>query len=171
MGIKILVAVDSNWSIGYKNKLLFKIKDDLQRFKQLTEGNFCVMGRNTFESILTYNNGKPLSNRTNVVLTRNRKYDIPLGCFKSDSVQHVINHYNSGSQDKDLIVIGGSDVYNQFMPHADEVLITYIDAEASQADTYFNREALEKDFFISESEQHYCEENGIDFYYVTYKCK
>jgi len=171
MAIKLICAVDSNWAIGNKNQLLFAIPQDLKRFKQLTVGNYTIFGRKSFESVLSYNNGKPLSNRMNVVLTRNRKYDIPLGCFKSDSVQHVINHYNSGSQDKDLYVCGGSDVYSQFMPYADEVLITYIDAEAPQADTYFIREVLEKDFFIGESEQHYCEKNGIDFYYVTYKRK
>lgn len=171
MSIKLICAVDSNWAIGNKNQLLFAIPQDLIRFKQLTENQFCIFGRNTFESILNYNNGKPLSDRTNVVLTRNRKYDSPIGVYKSDSVEHILNHYNSGKQHKDIMVCGGSDIYNQFMSYADEVLITYIDAQAPQADTYFNREVLEKDFYIAGSEKNYCETNYVDFYYVTYKRK
>jgi len=171
MSIKLICAVDSNWSIGYKNELLFNISADLQRFKSLTENQFCIFGRNTYESILNYNNGKPLSNRVNVVLTRNRKYEVSLGVYKSDSVEHILNHYNSGKQHKDIMACGGADVYNQFLPHADEVLITYIDEEAPKADTYFNREVLEKDFYIAVSEKNYCEKNDLDFYYVTYKRK
>lgn len=169
--IKILVAVDANWAIGFKNELLFKIPHDMENFKKTTTGSYMIVGRHTFESILNYNNGKPLSNRTNVVLTRNRKYEVPIGVYKSDSVEHIINHYNSGKQHKDIIVCGGNEVYNQFLPHTDEVLITYIDAEAQQADTYFNREALEKDFYIAESKKNYCEKNDLSFYYVTYKRK
>jgi dihydrofolate reductase len=168
LGIKILVAVDTNFAIGYKNKLLFHISDDLKRFKKLTTGNYVLMGRKTFESILSYNN-KPLPNRLNVVLTRNRKYEVPLGVFKSESVGNIINHYKNGIQDKDLFCIGGNEVYNSFLPYADEVLITYIDAESKLADTYFNRQTLEKDFYISKSEKNHCEKTGLDFYFVTYK--
>ena len=171
MTIRIIVAVDSNFSIGYKNKLLFTIPDDLKRFKKITEGNYVVAGRHTFESILNYNNGKPLSNRTNVVLSHNSKYQIPTGVFKFDSVERILNHYNSGSQSKDLMIIGGSSIYDAFMPHVDEVLITYIDAKAQNTDAHFNREVLEKDFYIAESEKNYCEKNDLDFYYVTYKRK
>lgn len=168
--IKLICAVDINFAIGYKSSLLFKVPDDLKRFKKLTEHQFCVMGRNTFESILDYN-GKPLSNRINVVLSHDDKLELPLGVFKFNSVEKIINHYHSGEQTKDVFIIGGAEVYNQFLPYADDVLITYIDAEAPQADTYFNREVLEKDFYIGGSEKHYCETNGIDFYYVTYKRK
>jgi dihydrofolate reductase len=170
VAIKLICAVDSNWSIGFKSELLFRIPDDLKRFKKLTEHQFCVSGKHTFESIINYN-GKPLPNRINVVLTHNSKYEVPLGVFKFDSVEKIINHYNSGTQDKNLMIIGGENTFNQFMQYADEVLITYIDAEAPKTDTYFNREALEKDFYIGGSERHYCETNGIDFYYVTYKRK
>lgn len=170
MVIRIIAAVDSQWALGNKNHLLFDIPQDMTRFKSLTLGHLVLQGRNTFESIVS-KIGKPLPNRINCVLTRNKKYKVPLGVFKSDSVDHIINHYNSGKQDKDLWVIGGAEVYNQFLPHVDECLITYIDAEAPQADTYFNRQALEKDFYVSDSEQNYCEKTGLDFYYVTYKRK
>lgn len=166
--IKLICAVDRNFGIGYKSSLLFEIPDDLKRFRNLTQGGIVVQGRVTYESIVK-KLGNPLPNRINCVLTRNKKIELPVRVFKSDSVEKIINHYTeSGKQDKDLWIIGGQQVYDAFLPHADEVLITYIDAEAPKADTHFDREALEKDFFISGSEKHYCEHNGIDFYYVTY---
>ena len=60
-----IVAVDQNWGIGYKGNLLCHLKDDLKRFKQITEDNIVVMGMTTYESLPK----KPLSNRTNIVIT------------------------------------------------------------------------------------------------------
>ena len=70
MTIKLIVAVDSNYGMGYNNDLLFRIKEDLQRFRELTTGHFVVMGRKTYESL-----PRPLPERTNVVVTRNPDYN------------------------------------------------------------------------------------------------
>lgn len=171
MSIKAIVAVDNKWKIGYKNQLLYSIPEDLKRFKELTEHQYVVMGRNTFDSILKIN-GKPLPNRFNVVLTRNKKYETPLGVFKLDSVKKIIQDYrNSGTQAKDMYIIGGQQVFEQFLPHIEEVLVTYIDDTAPKADTYFPRELLEEGFYLAESEKHYSEKYDCDYYYVTYKRK
>jgi len=69
--MKIILAVDQNWGIGKDNEMLFHLKKDLKHFKDLTIGNIVIMGRSTYESI-----GKALSNRDNVVLTRNRDYKL-----------------------------------------------------------------------------------------------
>src|SRR5690606_20330227 len=130
--------------LGYKNDLLYRIPADLKRFKELTTNQYVLMGSRTYESLPV----EKLPNRINVVLTRNKDYKVPTGVFKMDSVEHVLNHYNSGEQDRDLYVIGGSTIYAQMLEHADEVLLTYVDAEAEYADTFFNRRKLEELFYL-----------------------
>ena len=67
----LIFAVDNNWNIGYDGDLLYKISEDLKRFRRLTEGNIIVMGRRTFESLP---DKKALQNRINIVITRDKEY-------------------------------------------------------------------------------------------------
>ena len=69
--INIIVAVDENWAIGYKNKLLISIPEDMKFFMQMTTGGVCIMGKGTLESLPA---GKPLKNRVNIVLTRDKTF-------------------------------------------------------------------------------------------------
>lgn len=166
--IKLIAAIDANNGLGYKNNLLFHIPQDLKRFRQLTEGGLIVFGRKSFQSLPV----QPLPNRINVVLSRNKKFDVPTGAFKMDSVDQILNHYSTTNEDdKDMWICGGSDVYTAFLPYADEVLLTYIDKAADKADTFFNRKILEELFYITDFKKNYCEVNNVDFYYVTYKNK
>lgn len=172
MSIKLIVAVSQEWGIGANNDLLFHIPDDLKRFKELTVGkgdipNLVLMGSKTYDSLPV----NKLPNRTNVVLSRNSNYPVPSDVFVVDSVETVLNHYNSGIQDRDLWVVGGSTVYSQFLPHADEVHLTYIDKAAENADTFFNRKMLEEHFYMTSFKKKYCEKNELDYYYVDYKNK
>lgn len=169
--IKLIAAIDKNNGIGYKNELLFRIKKDMKHFKDMTTGdsdapNIVVMGRKTFESL-----PELLHGRINVVLTRNKDYQAPIGVFVFDSIEKIINHYNSGDQDRDIFCIGGENVYRQLLPYADEVHLTHIDKEAGKVDTYFPYEVLKQHFQIVKSEKHYSEEEECYYSFVTYKHK
>lgn len=172
MSIKLIVAVSQEWGIGANNDLLFHIPDDLKRFKELTVGNngepnLVLMGSKTYQSLPV----DKLPNRINVVLTRNKDLETHPEVFKVDSIDHVLNHYNSGNQNRDLFCIGGSTTYSHVLPHADEVHLTYIDKAAENADTFFNRKLLEEHFYMTSFKKKYCEKNELDYYYVDYKNK
>lgn len=141
MSIKMIVATNKDYGIGYKNELLFHVSEDLKRFRDLTTGHFVVMGRKTYESI-----PKPLPKRINVVLTRDKDYS-PKN--KETIVEHdpmkIINHYlNTGKQTKDLWIIGGNEIYELFLPFVDEIYLTYINKSSDKVDTYFPCEQLNK---------------------------
>lgn len=166
MAIKLIVAVDKNFGIGYKDELLFRIKEDLQNFKKLTTGHFVVMGRKTFESL-----PKPLPERTNVVLTRNKDYNPCPNVVVETDIDKIINHYlGTGEQDKDLWIIGGSEIYKQFLPYVEEAHVTMIDKEAKNVDTYFPMSEVLQSFEIAhQSESIYSEKEECKLTFIVYK--
>ena len=125
--ISIIVAVAANNVIGGDNKLLWHISEDLRRFKALTSGHTIIMGRKTWESL-----GRPLPNRTNVVITRNPDYK-PEGAVAVCSLQKALNL--SDKQDE-VFIIGGGEIYRQAMPLADKLYITHVERDY-QGDTTF----------------------------------
>lgn len=132
--ILLIVAHDEKRAIGKDNKLLCKLKDDMRIFKMMTEGHTVVMGRKTFESI-----GKPLENRTNVILTRNdsmTEHYRSLGCYVVHSVEELIEEW-SKKENEHIFVIGGEEVYKQFLPHADYLYISKINHIFEDADAFF----------------------------------
>ena len=126
--INIIAAVARNRAIGYKNKLLYWLPDDLKRFKQLTTGHTIIMGRRTFESLPK----GALPNRRNIVLSRS-KTDFP-GCEVFGSLSEAIAHC---ATDEDVYVIGGASVYKQALAVADRLCLTEIDDTPEQADAFF----------------------------------
>lgn len=126
--IKIIAAVAKNLAIGYENKLLYWLPNDLKRFKQLTSGHTVVMGRKTFESLP---NGA-LPNRRNIVLTR-QKQEIP-GCDCYSSLRKALA---SCRPDEEVFIIGGASIYEQALAVADRLCLTEIDNVPAQADTFF----------------------------------
>lgn len=166
--IKLIVAVDSNYGIGYKNELLFRVKEDLQRFRELTTGNFVVMGRKTYESL-----PKTLPERVNVVITRNIDYKIKDHTVIVESnINRIISHYNNtGQQDKDLWIIGGAEIYNLFLPFVDEIHLTMIHKEAPNVDTFFPMEEVLKSFEKVCSERSYSEKEECKLTFITYERK
>lgn len=162
--IKLICAIDRNYGIGFNNDLLFKVSEDMTRFQELTTGHIVVMGRKTLESL-----PKPLKDRTNVVLTRNENYEAPVGVFKMDSVDKIVSHYlTTGEQDKHLFIIGGQEIYREFLPHADTVELTVINKEAIEVDAFFPYELLKQYFKISKAETHYSETEECVYSFVTY---
>lgn len=126
MIVSIIVAVANHNAIGGNNQLLWHISADLKRFKQITSGHAIVMGRKTYESI-----GKPLPNRQNIVITRNRALSLP-GADVVDSVEAAKEIANGD----ELFIIGGGEIYSQTLPVADRIYLTRVWADY-KADTFF----------------------------------
>lgn len=129
--ISLIVAFDSNRLIGAGNKLPWHYKDDLKYFKEVTMGHDLLMGKNTFESILSYTQ-KPLPGRQHFVLSRTLDY----AHEQVELVRDLEAFLQSYPQNKELFVIGGSSVYEQLLPKADRLYITHI-GEAYEGDAYF----------------------------------
>lgn len=119
--IKIIAAVGKNYELGKDNDLIWHIPEDLKYFKETTMGQTVVMGRKTYESI-----GKPLPNRENIVIT-SREIE---GVTTLQSPEDILD------MDRDVFIIGGNSIYSYFVPYADEIYLTEIDAE-SNADVFF----------------------------------
>ena len=114
--LSIIVAVAQNGVIGDKNSLLWHISEDLKYFKSLTSGHPVLMGRKTYESI-----GRPLPNRTNVVISR-QEIEIP-GCRVVHSFEEAIGLFPA---EEELFVIGGAQIYDEALPHAGRLYLTRI---------------------------------------------
>ena len=162
--MNIIVAVDKNWAIGCNNKLLVSIPSDMKFFRETTTGNVVVMGRKTLES---FPNGMPLKNRTNIVLTGNRDYQVK-GAIVVHSMEELLEElkkYNS----EQIYVIGGDSVYRQMLPYCDVAHITRID-NAYEADAYFpNLDEMEDWYIAADSdEQTYFD---LEYQFLMYKRK
>ncbi len=165
--IKLIVAVDNNFGIGYKNELLFRVKEDLKRFRELTTGHFVVMGRKTYESL-----PKALPERVNVVITRNKNYNPKnISVIVEQDINKILSYYiSTGQQTKDLWVIGGAEIYEAFLPFADEVHLTMIHKEAKSVDTYFPVEKLvEQGFRLKDSRRSFSDEYDCKLTFITYE--
>lgn len=125
----IIVAVDAAMGIGSNGDMLFHIKDDLRRFKEITMGCPVVMGRKTFESLPK----GALPGRRNIVVTRNAAYTAP-GIETATSLAKAIE---MGAEAERVFVIGGGQIYAEAMPIAHRLYITRIDALGAKPDTFF----------------------------------
>ena len=162
MRILLIAAVAKNGVIGKENDLVWKIPTDFKRFKALTSDNYILMGRKTFESL-----GKPLPNRTHLVITRNSDFQVPEGHHVFKSVEDAFIYCNKLGIEK-LYVIGGGEIYKQTMPLADELVITEVDAEP-EGDTYFP-EIDPNNWKIVSKESHPADEkNQYPFSFVDYE--
>lgn len=124
----LIAAVGKNRELGLKNQLVFNIKEDMQFFKETTMGHPVIMGFNTFKSL-----GRPLPGRKNYVLTFNPD-DLPDGVFPvTDLDKFVEEHLES---DEEVFVIGGAFVYNEMLPHCQNLYLTEVDA-THEADVFF----------------------------------
>ena len=128
MRINIIAAVARNRAIGFQNKLLYWLPNDLKRFKQLTTGHTIIMGRKTFDSLPK----GALPNRRNVVLSRSTA--TILGCDVYTSLSEALSHC---SADEDIYIIGGASVYQEALPLADRLCLTEIDDTPKEADAFF----------------------------------
>jgi dihydrofolate reductase len=125
--ISIIAAMAENRVIGINNTLPWHLPADLKHFRQITTGHHVIMGRRNYESI-----GKPLPNRTNIVVTRNHDYRAP-GCVVAHSLEEAVERAHA---DPEIFIIGGADLYRQSFACSDRLYLTLVHANVA-GDTYF----------------------------------
>jgi dihydrofolate reductase len=133
-GLFIVAALGRDRGIGYKNGLLWRIPDDLRRFRRLTIGKAVIMGRKTFESIEAVFGG-PLPDRSTIVVTRNSEWKYKQ-VLVADSLHDAITGAWVCGFTEEIYVCGGAEIYAEALPHAERLYLTLIDA-VKPADTFF----------------------------------
>jgi len=127
MTISIIAAIGKNNELGKGNDLIWHFKDDMKFFKETTTGSTVIMGRKTFESL-----PKALPNRRNIVISRSRNYS-PEGALVVSDIKKALNEADSD----EVFIIGGGTIYKEFLPLADKLYLTEIDAECPDAEVFF----------------------------------
>ena len=158
----MIAAVDSNWAIGNKNRLLTSIPADMKFFRETTSGHVVVMGRKTLES---FPNGLPLKNRTNIVLTANRSYAVKDAVIvhSEEELLEELKKYEG----QEIFVIGGESIYRMLEPYCDTAYITKIDHEY-EADAFFpNLDRMPEWKMTKESEEQTCFD--LEYAFTTYE--
>ena len=161
--ITIIAAIAKNNALGKDNDLIWHLPADLKRFKKVTSGHHILMGRNTFESI-----GKPLPNRTTIIITRNKEY-FKDGCLIANSIEEAIEMVENKDE---IFIIGGAQIYKETIEKnlADRLDITLVHHEF-EADVFFPEidltiwEEASRENFIAD------EKNKFDFSFVSYTKK
>ncbi|QXP64331.1 dihydrofolate reductase [Polaribacter sp. HaHaR_3_91] len=161
--ITVIAAIAKNNALGKDNDLIWHLPADLKRFKKVTTGHHILMGRNTFESI-----GKPLPNRTTIIITRNKNY-FKEGCLIANSIEEAIEMVENKD---DIFIIGGAQIYKECIEKdlVDRLDITQVHHEF-EADVFFPeidlkiwKETAREDFLADEK-------NKFDFSFVRYSKK
>lgn len=153
----MIVARSKNGVIGVDNRIPWRLRDDMRFFRETTTGNTVVMGRKTFESL-----GKPLPNRRNVVITRDKRFD-------ADGVDVVHSPEEALAlprkvRDGDLFVIGGQQIYEALLPYTDMVYVTEVQAVVD-GDAFFPE--LGGGWDITEIDRHGADQHN-DYPFVIY---
>ncbi len=157
--ITIIAAIGKNGELGKDNDLIWHLPNDLKRFKKITLGHHVIMGRKTFESL-----GKPLPNRTTIIITRNSNYKVD-NCIIVNSLEAALK---AAATDPNPYILGGAEIYHQAIKIADSLDLTLVDAnfEADaffpQIDTSLWEETSHEDFNADEKHQY-------NYSFVTYK--
>ena len=131
MNISIIVAIARNHGIGFENKLLYWLPNDLKRFKALTTGHTIIMGRKTFESLPK----GALPNRRNIVLSR-REGAVFAGAECFPALEIALSHCK---EEEEIFIIGGASLYKEAMHIAQQLYITFIDDTSKEADAQPDR--------------------------------
>ena len=149
--MKAIVAVDNNWAIGFQNDLLVKIPNDQKNFRRITTGKVVVLGRKTLEG---FPNGLPLVNRINIILSRNKSFNVKGAAVvhDMDELKEVLSQYDTD----DIYIIGGESIYKALVPYCDEAIVTKLNY-SYQADSYFpDLDKLPEWEMVEESEEETC---------------
>lgn len=158
----IIVAMDKNRVIGKGGEMPWDIPEDLKNFRRLTMGNVIVMGRKTLESI-----GTVLDGRENVVLSRSQDYDSE-HITLLNSVDEVLERFSD--EDRKVCIIGGGEIYRQFLPYVANLYITFIEQEFD-GDTYFPKIDWTEWRLAYKREGDRSGENGYRYFFTKYERK
>lgn len=162
--MKMIVCVSENFGIGLNNELLFSLPPDMKFFRETTMGKVIIMGRGTLDS---FPGGKPLKNRTNIVLTRDRDFSRE-GAIVFNSKEEILRFTEQFAPD-DVYVIGGGQIYEMFRDVCSEILITKV-RKSVPADTFFFDIDSDGNWYL-ENESELMEHEGISFSFCTYRRK
>lgn len=156
--ITIIAAVAANNALGKNNQLIWHIPADLKRFKKVTSNHHVIMGRKTYESL-----GKPLPNRTNIIITRNKEYTVE-GCVIVNSLQEAIEVVK---EDSNPFILGGAQIYKQALDFADKLDLTLVHHNF-EADAFFPEIDLKIWKEISREDFKANEKNSYNYSFVTF---
>ena len=159
--ISIIVASSENNVIGNDNKLVWKLPNDLKRFKEITSDNTVIMGRKTYESI-----GKPLPNRLNIVISRS-KIGIP-GAIVVGSVEEAIK---KSPINREIFIIDGSQIYNSSIKYVNNIYLTKVHSEFDGDSFFYSEEDLESMGFkeVDRVENPSDDQNEFPHTYISYR--
>ena len=129
--MQIIVAAAENWAIGKNGDLLWHLPQDMKFFREKTTGNVVVMGRKTLDS---FPGGRPLKNRTNLVLTANLEFERE-GAFMVHSVDEALAWLENYDPEQ-IFIAGGGHIYREFLPYCDTAYVTRVHKDF-EADTFF----------------------------------
>jgi len=164
MKISMIVAMDENNGIGKEGQMLWHLPKDFKWMKDKTMGHVIVMGRNCYNDIIRYSKGKPLPGRKNIVLTSKNTETINEGFFIEKTISDILSKYKN--EDK-IFILGGGQIYNAFLPYADELVITHVHQKFN-ADIFFPQVDYSKFNKIYEQNE---EEKNIKFTFTIYDKK
>jgi dihydrofolate reductase len=159
--ITVIAAIATNNALGKDNDLIWHLPADLTRFKKVTTGHYILMGRNTYESI-----GKPLPNRTTIIITRNKNY-FKEGCLIANSLEQAIE---MSKEEANVFIIGGAQIYKETIAKdlAQQLDITMVHKDF-EADVYFPeidfkiwKEVARENFKADEK-------NKLDYSFISYR--
>jgi len=157
--ITVIAAIGKNGELGKENDLIWHLPNDLKRFKKITLGHHVIMGRKTFESL-----GKPLPNRTTIIITRNKNYQVD-DCITVNSLEDALK---AAEADPNPYILGGAEIYHQAIKIADTLDLTLVEANF-EADAFFPKideniwEEISREDFSADKTHQY------NYSFVTYK--
>lgn len=150
----IAAIASGNRALGRGNDLIYKIPEDLKRFKDLTSGHPIIMGRKTFESI-----GRVLPNRTNIIITRDLDFKAE-GAIVVNSIEEALEKAKR-LEKEEIFIIGGAQIYQQALPFTDKLYLTLVEG-SPEADVYFpDYTSFTKKTFEQKNES-----NGISYIHL-----
>lgn len=161
--ITLIAAIAQNNALGKNNDLIWHLPADLKHFRQLTTGHHIIMGRKTYESI-----GKPLPNRTTIIVTRNKEY-FQEGCLTASSLEEAIKICKN---EKTVCIVGGEQIYRQALENnlVDSLEITLVHHEFD-ADAFFPKIDITIWEEISREDFKADEKNKYDYSFLKYQKK
>ncbi len=158
----LIAAVDENWAIGYENRLLLSIPEDMKFFRETTKGSVVVMGRKTLES---FPGGNPLKNRVNIVLTKNPGYE-KSGATVVHNTEELLAE-TAKYPDRKIFVIGGGSIYRTLLPFCRKAYITKMQ-KTFPADTWFPDLDADPEWEMTDTSEVFMYED-IPYSFVTYQ--
>ena len=160
MILSLIAAIGKNNELGKKNALLWNLPIDMKHFRDTTRGHTVIMGQKTYASL-----GKPLPNRRNIVVTRNKDFqaeEVDISHSLEETLESCKN------TDEEIFVIGGGEIYKQTIGKADRLYLTHVEATFPDADAFFPKFDTNDWNVVSEESHPKDDKHAFSFTFKTY---